>query len=123
MSCYCSCRLTGCLKLNCSFSPIITESLAHRNINCGKPYVFMVCVYVCLFQSTNEAVLGVDFSPTDTNNIISCGKSHVYFWTLSAGTLTKKQGIFGVSPYLLSSTVNLVSFPFPCTEMGRNYVN
>uniref|UniRef100_A0A8C1T7S0 EMAP like 3 n=1 Tax=Cyprinus carpio TaxID=7962 RepID=A0A8C1T7S0_CYPCA len=46
-------------------------------------------------KSTNEAVLGVDFSPTDTNNIISCGKSHVYFWTLSAGTLTKKQGIFG----------------------------
>uniref|UniRef100_A0A8C1K8Z2 EMAP like 3 n=1 Tax=Cyprinus carpio TaxID=7962 RepID=A0A8C1K8Z2_CYPCA len=46
-------------------------------------------------KSTNEAVLGVDFSPTDTNNIISCGKSHVYFWTLSTGTLTKKQGIFG----------------------------
>uniref|UniRef100_A0A673JVI2 Echinoderm microtubule-associated protein-like 3 n=1 Tax=Sinocyclocheilus rhinocerous TaxID=307959 RepID=A0A673JVI2_9TELE len=46
-------------------------------------------------KSTNEAVLGVDFSPTDTNNIISCGKSHVYFWTLSACTLTKKQGIFG----------------------------
>ncbi len=67
-----------------------------------------------VFQSTNEAVLAVDFSPTDTNNIISCGKSHVYFWIMSAGTLTKKQGIFGVSLYLalswLSSTVNLVSF-------------
>ncbi|XP_026066893.1 echinoderm microtubule-associated protein-like 2 isoform X1 [Carassius auratus] len=46
-------------------------------------------------KSTNEAILAVDFSPTDTNNIISCGKSHVYFWTMSAGTLTKKQGIFG----------------------------
>uniref|UniRef100_A0A672R615 EMAP like 3 n=1 Tax=Sinocyclocheilus grahami TaxID=75366 RepID=A0A672R615_SINGR len=46
-------------------------------------------------KNTNEAVLAVDFSPTDTNNIISCGKSHVYFWTMSAGTLTKKQGIFG----------------------------
>ncbi|XP_005172258.2 echinoderm microtubule-associated protein-like 3 isoform X1 [Danio rerio] len=46
-------------------------------------------------KSTNEAVLAVDFSPTDTNNIISCGKSHVYFWTMSAGTMTKKQGIFG----------------------------
>ncbi|TRY87572.1 hypothetical protein DNTS_027013 [Danionella cerebrum] len=46
-------------------------------------------------KSTNEAVLDVDFSPTDTNNIISCGKSHVYFWTISAGTMTKKQGIFG----------------------------
>uniref|UniRef100_A0A8C1I900 HELP domain-containing protein n=1 Tax=Cyprinus carpio TaxID=7962 RepID=A0A8C1I900_CYPCA len=46
-------------------------------------------------KSTNEAILAVDFSPTDTNNIISCGKSHVYFWTMSTGTLTKKQGIFG----------------------------
>ncbi|XP_026793050.1 echinoderm microtubule-associated protein-like 4 isoform X1 [Pangasianodon hypophthalmus] len=46
-------------------------------------------------KSTNEAVFAVEFNPSDTNNIITCGKSHVYFWTLSAGTLTKKQGIFG----------------------------
>ncbi|XP_067301367.1 echinoderm microtubule-associated protein-like 3 isoform X1 [Pseudorasbora parva] len=46
-------------------------------------------------KSTNEAVLAVDFSPTDTSNIVSSGKSHVYFWTMSAGTMTKKQGIFG----------------------------
>uniref|UniRef100_A0A8B9KJY1 EMAP like 3 n=1 Tax=Astyanax mexicanus TaxID=7994 RepID=A0A8B9KJY1_ASTMX len=46
-------------------------------------------------KSTNEAVFAVEFNPADTNNIITCGKSHVYFWTLSAGTLTKKQGIFG----------------------------
>ncbi|XP_052000848.1 echinoderm microtubule-associated protein-like 2 [Xyrauchen texanus] len=46
-------------------------------------------------KNTNEAVLAVEFNPTDTNIIISCGKSHVYFWTMSAGTLTKKQGIFG----------------------------
>ncbi|XP_060730251.1 echinoderm microtubule-associated protein-like 3 isoform X1 [Tachysurus vachellii] len=46
-------------------------------------------------KSTNETVFAVEFNPADTNNIITCGKSHVYFWTLSAGTLTKKQGIFG----------------------------
>uniref|UniRef100_A0AAY4AFF5 HELP domain-containing protein n=1 Tax=Denticeps clupeoides TaxID=299321 RepID=A0AAY4AFF5_9TELE len=46
-------------------------------------------------KSTNEAVLAVEFNPSDSNIIISCGKSHVYFWTLSAGTVTKKQGIFG----------------------------
>ncbi|XP_030635536.1 echinoderm microtubule-associated protein-like 3 [Chanos chanos] len=46
-------------------------------------------------KSTNEAVLAVEFNSSDSNNIITCGKSHVYFWTLSAGTLTKKQGIFG----------------------------
>lgn len=53
----------------------------------------------CDFQSTNEAVFAVEFNPADTNIIITCGKSHVYFWTMSAGTLTKKQGIFGVSAF------------------------
>lgn len=47
-------------------------------------------------QSTNEAVFAVEFNPRDSANIITCGKSHVYFWTLSGGQLTKKQGIFGV---------------------------
>ncbi|KAM4537552.1 echinoderm microtubule-associated protein-like 3 isoform 1-T1 [Odontesthes bonariensis] len=46
-------------------------------------------------KSTNEAVLAVEFNPNDSANIITCGKSHVYFWTLSAGQFTKKQGIFG----------------------------
>lgn len=46
-------------------------------------------------KSTNEAVFAVDFNPSDSSNIITCGKSHVYFWTLSAGQFTKKQGIFG----------------------------
>ncbi|XP_030579061.1 echinoderm microtubule-associated protein-like 3 isoform X1 [Archocentrus centrarchus] len=46
-------------------------------------------------KSTNEAVFAVEFNPRDSTNIITCGKSHVYFWTLSGGQLTKKQGIFG----------------------------
>ncbi|CAL9694578.1 unnamed protein product [Knipowitschia caucasica] len=46
-------------------------------------------------KSTNEAVFAVDFNPSDSSNIITCGKSHVYFWTLSSGQFTKKQGIFG----------------------------
>ncbi|XP_072315121.1 echinoderm microtubule-associated protein-like 2 [Eucyclogobius newberryi] len=46
-------------------------------------------------KSTNEAVFVVDFHPSDSSKIITCGKSHVYFWTLSAGQFTKKQGIFG----------------------------
>ncbi|XP_062850142.1 echinoderm microtubule-associated protein-like 2 [Trichomycterus rosablanca] len=50
---------------------------------------------VAELKSTNEAVFAVEFNPSDTSNIITCGKSHVYFWTLCAGTLTKKQGIFG----------------------------
>uniref|UniRef100_A0AAX7T4T3 EMAP like 3 n=1 Tax=Astatotilapia calliptera TaxID=8154 RepID=A0AAX7T4T3_ASTCA len=46
-------------------------------------------------KTTNEAVFAVEFNPRDSTNIITCGKSHVYFWTLSGGQLTKKQGIFG----------------------------
>ncbi|XP_069750294.1 echinoderm microtubule-associated protein-like 2 isoform X2 [Narcine bancroftii] len=46
-------------------------------------------------KTTNEAVLEVGFNPRDTTCIVSCGKSHVYFWTWSGGSLTKKQGIFG----------------------------
>ncbi|XP_010792724.1 echinoderm microtubule-associated protein-like 3 [Notothenia coriiceps] len=45
--------------------------------------------------NTNEAVFAVEFNLSDSSNIITCGKSHVYFWTLSAGQFTKKQGIFG----------------------------
>ncbi|XP_029470729.1 echinoderm microtubule-associated protein-like 3 isoform X2 [Rhinatrema bivittatum] len=46
-------------------------------------------------KSTNESVLTVEFNPTDSSNIITSGKSHIYFWTWQGGTLTKKQGIFG----------------------------
>ncbi|KAJ6657022.1 hypothetical protein lerEdw1_003023 [Lerista edwardsae] len=46
-------------------------------------------------KSTNESVLTVEFNPQDSGNIISSGKSHIYFWTWSKNSLTKKQGIFG----------------------------
>ncbi|XP_074915445.1 echinoderm microtubule-associated protein-like 3 isoform X1 [Buteo buteo] len=46
-------------------------------------------------KSTNESVLTVEFNPQDSSSIITSGKSHVYFWTWSGATLTKKQGIFG----------------------------
>ncbi|XP_043931691.1 echinoderm microtubule-associated protein-like 3 [Protopterus annectens] len=46
-------------------------------------------------KSTNEAVFVVEFNPADSSNFITCGKSHVYFWTWSGNSLTKKQGIFG----------------------------
>ncbi|XP_025030601.1 echinoderm microtubule-associated protein-like 3 isoform X1 [Python bivittatus] len=46
-------------------------------------------------KSTNESVLMVEFNPQDSSNIITAGKSHVYFWTWIGNSLTKKQGIFG----------------------------
>ncbi|CAB1330576.1 unnamed protein product, partial [Coregonus sp. 'balchen'] len=45
-------------------------------------------------KCSNEAVFAADFHPTDTNIIVTCGKSHLYFWTLERGTLVKKQGLF-----------------------------
>ncbi|KAJ1108721.1 hypothetical protein NDU88_006091 [Pleurodeles waltl] len=46
-------------------------------------------------KSTNESVLTVEFNPQDSSNIISSGKSHVFFWSWSGSVLSKKQGIFG----------------------------
>ncbi|XP_048843980.1 echinoderm microtubule-associated protein-like 4 isoform X1 [Brienomyrus brachyistius] len=46
-------------------------------------------------KTTNEIVLAVEFHPTDTSIIVTCGKSHVFFWTWSGSSLTRKQGIFG----------------------------
>ncbi|KAG9336316.1 hypothetical protein JZ751_002663 [Albula glossodonta] len=47
-----------------------------------------------LADCSNEAVFAADFHPTDTNIIVTCGKSHLYFWTLEGGSLVKKQGLF-----------------------------
>ncbi|KFO23296.1 Echinoderm microtubule-associated protein-like 4 [Fukomys damarensis] len=46
-------------------------------------------------KTTNEVVLAVEFHPTDANTIITCGKSHIFFWTWNGNSLTRKQGIFG----------------------------
>ncbi|KAM4662146.1 echinoderm microtubule-associated protein-like 1 isoform 4-T4 [Discoglossus pictus] len=45
-------------------------------------------------KCSNEAVFVADFHPTDTNIIVTCGKSHLYFWTLEGNALIKKQGLF-----------------------------
>ncbi|XP_006000802.1 echinoderm microtubule-associated protein-like 4 isoform X2 [Latimeria chalumnae] len=46
-------------------------------------------------KTTNEVVLAVEFHPTDPNTIVTCGKSHIFFWTWSGSSLARKQGIFG----------------------------
>ncbi|KAL1258339.1 hypothetical protein QQF64_011583 [Cirrhinus molitorella] len=45
-------------------------------------------------KCSNESVFAADFHPTDANIIVTCGKSHLYFWSLEKGTLVKKQGLF-----------------------------
>ncbi|XP_031435277.1 echinoderm microtubule-associated protein-like 4 isoform X3 [Clupea harengus] len=46
-------------------------------------------------KTTNEVVLAVEFHPTDANTIVTCGKSHIFFWTWAGTSLARKQGIFG----------------------------
>lgn len=36
------------------------------------------------------------FHPTDPTALITCGKSHIYFWSLEGGSLSKRQGLFEV---------------------------
>ncbi|XP_016354057.1 echinoderm microtubule-associated protein-like 1 isoform X1 [Sinocyclocheilus anshuiensis] len=45
-------------------------------------------------KCSNESVFVADFHPTDANIMVTCGKSHLYFWSLEKGTLVKKQGLF-----------------------------
>lgn len=47
-------------------------------------------------QCSNESVLAAMFHPMDTNLIVTCGKSHINFWTMEGNTLTKRQGLFEV---------------------------
>ncbi|XP_077350936.1 EMAP like 4 isoform X3 [Festucalex cinctus] len=46
-------------------------------------------------KTTTDVVLVVDFHPTEPNTIITCGKSHIFFWAWSGNSLARKQGIFG----------------------------
>uniref|UniRef100_A0A7N8XT68 EMAP like 4 n=1 Tax=Mastacembelus armatus TaxID=205130 RepID=A0A7N8XT68_9TELE len=46
-------------------------------------------------KTTNEVVLAVEFHPTDPTTIVTCGKSHIFFWLWSGNSLARKQGIFG----------------------------
>nr|XP_057920610.1 echinoderm microtubule-associated protein-like 4 isoform X2 [Doryrhamphus excisus] len=46
-------------------------------------------------KTTTEVVLDVEFHPTDPNTIVTCGKSHIFFWTWTGSSLARKQGIFG----------------------------
>ncbi|XP_068183179.1 echinoderm microtubule-associated protein-like 4 [Antennarius striatus] len=46
-------------------------------------------------KTTNEVVLAVEFHPTDPHTIVTCGKSHIFFWTWTGTSLARKQGIFG----------------------------
>ncbi|KAM8853183.1 echinoderm microtubule-associated protein-like 2 isoform 1-T1 [Synchiropus picturatus] len=45
-------------------------------------------------KCSNDSVFAAVFHPTDTNLIVTCGKSHINFWSMDGNTLTKRQGLF-----------------------------
>lgn len=45
-------------------------------------------------KCSNDSVLGAVFHPMDANLIVTCGKSHINFWTMESNSLTKRQGLF-----------------------------
>lgn len=64
--------------------------------HCKRPVAFD-SLFCFVLKCSNEAVFAADFHPTDTNIIVTCGKSHLYFWTLEGNSLNKKQGLFEVN--------------------------
>ncbi|XP_074659724.1 echinoderm microtubule-associated protein-like 2 [Tubulanus polymorphus] len=45
-------------------------------------------------KCSQEAVLAGEFHPFEKNQIITCGKNMLTFWSLEGGSLSKKNGIF-----------------------------
>ncbi|KAM6931867.1 echinoderm microtubule-associated protein-like 2 isoform 2-T2 [Lycodopsis pacificus] len=45
-------------------------------------------------KCSNDSVLAAVFHPMDANLIVTCGKSHINFWTVEGNTLSKRQGVF-----------------------------
>uniref|UniRef100_A0A8C1VEE2 EMAP like 2 n=1 Tax=Cyprinus carpio TaxID=7962 RepID=A0A8C1VEE2_CYPCA len=45
-------------------------------------------------KCSNDSVLGAVFHPMEANLIVTCGKSHINFWTMEGSTLAKRQGLF-----------------------------
>lgn len=75
-------------------------------------------------QCSNDSVLAAVFHPMDDNLIVTCGKSHINFWTFDSNTLVKKQGLFEVAPAASEHGVmlpSLTSVPLSMTVLiSRN---
>uniref|UniRef100_A0A665TIM9 EMAP like 2 n=1 Tax=Echeneis naucrates TaxID=173247 RepID=A0A665TIM9_ECHNA len=53
-------------------------------------------------KCSNDSVLAAVFHPMDPNLIVTCGKSHINFWTMEGNTLSKRQGLFEKSLYAIT---------------------
>ncbi|KAH0620370.1 hypothetical protein JD844_020724 [Phrynosoma platyrhinos] len=95
-------RAVTCIAFSKSVSKIVTSFNGGSNlcsVDDSNDHVLSVWDWqreekLADVKCSNEAVFAADFHPTDTNIIVTCGKSHLYFWTLEGNSLIKKQGLF-----------------------------
>lgn len=73
-------------------APAWTKRFYHKF--CQKP--MLKSSPLLFLQCSNESVFTAVFHPMDANLIVTCGKSHINFWTVEGNTLTKRQGVFEV---------------------------
>jgi echinoderm microtubule-associated protein-like 1/2 len=45
----------------------------------------------------NDLIFAAEYHPTEKNMIVTCGKQHIFFWTLDGQQLTKKTGLFDLN--------------------------
>ncbi|KAM9187429.1 echinoderm microtubule-associated protein-like 4 [Dugong dugon] len=88
-------RGVGCLSFSKADSGVYLCVIDDSNEHMLTVWDLQKKSKVAEIKTTNEVVLAVEFHPTDANTIITCGKSHIFFWTWSGNSLTRKQGIFG----------------------------
>ncbi|KAM4695375.1 echinoderm microtubule-associated protein-like 4 isoform 2-T2 [Discoglossus pictus] len=88
-------RGVGCLDFSKADSGVHLAVIDDSNEHMLTVWDWQKKSKVAEIKTTNEVVLGVEFHPTDANTIVTCGKSHIFFWTWSGNSLARKQGIFG----------------------------
>lgn len=88
-------RGVGCLDFSKADSGVHLAVIDDSNEHMLTVWDWQKKSKVAEIKTTNEVVLVVEFHPTDANTIVTCGKSHIFFWTWSGNSLARKQGIFG----------------------------
>ncbi|XP_069811367.1 echinoderm microtubule-associated protein-like 4 isoform X4 [Dendropsophus ebraccatus] len=88
-------RGVGCLDFSKADSGVHLAVIDDSNEHMLTVWDWQKKSKVAEIKTTNEVVLAVEFHPTDANTIVTCGKSHIFFWTWSGNSLARKQGIFG----------------------------
>uniref|UniRef100_A0A6I8PX33 Echinoderm microtubule-associated protein-like 4 n=1 Tax=Xenopus tropicalis TaxID=8364 RepID=A0A6I8PX33_XENTR len=88
-------RGVGCLAFSKADSGVHLSVIDDSNEHMLTVWDWQKKSKIAEIKTTNEVVLTVEFHPTDACTIVTCGKSHIFFWTWSGNSLARKQGIFG----------------------------